>query len=167
MNDTDGARNIVERQADPAAELAALRARLRAVEAALGLPARPGQPAPPPLPALLRRVTALERRAGIVPGLDPLPALGQTAPRDASATAPANARRWLERGQAALAAVLVIAACVWLLRPVPPRASAGPPALSAAPTAQVVFTVSAPAFVSDQFTYREDHRLDTWARDER
>jgi hypothetical protein len=160
MNDTDGARSLAERQADPAAELAALRARLREVEATLGLPARPGQPALPPLPALLRRVTALERQVGIVPGLDPLPALGRTALRDDSATAPAGARRWLERGQAALAAALAIAACVWLLRPISPRASAGPPALNTPPAATVVFTVSAPAFVPDQFTFREDHRAD-------
>jgi hypothetical protein len=160
MNDADAARGIAEWQADPAAELAALRARLREVEAALGLPARPGQPVPPPLPALLRRVTTLERQVGIVPGLDPLPALGRTAPRDDSAAARTRRQRWLERGQAALAAVLVLAACVWLLRPVPPRASAEPPALTAAPATPVVFTVSAPAFVPDQFTFREDHRAD-------
>src|SRR4051812_34399678 len=77
------------------AELTALRARLREVEAALGLPAREGQPAPPPLPALLRRVAALERRAGIVPGLVPLPGCGTATTTGAAdrATVPPRARR--------------------------------------------------------------------------
>src|SRR3954452_25577091 len=48
-------------------EVAALRVRLRKVEAALGLAGGPGRPAPPSLPMLLRRVATLERRAGIVP----------------------------------------------------------------------------------------------------
>ena len=42
----------------------------------LDLPARPGRPAPPALPTVLRRIATLERQAGIVPGLAPLPAFG-------------------------------------------------------------------------------------------
>src|SRR5690242_12015875 len=55
------------------AEVRDLRARLREVEAAIGQPARPGQAAMTTMPELLARVRALERRAGLVPGLAPLP----------------------------------------------------------------------------------------------
>ena len=88
-----------------AAELAALRARLREVEAALGLPLRPGQPPPPDLPALRRRVAALERRLGVVPGLVPLPGCDDAAaPARATTIAAEPAGReqaWRERGRAA------------------------------------------------------------------
>ncbi|HEX5506119.1 MAG TPA: hypothetical protein VFW96_26105 [Thermomicrobiales bacterium] len=119
-----------------AAELAALRARLREVEAALGLPLRPGQPVQPDVPALRRRVAALERRAGIVPGLVPLPGCDEVAPARATViTSQPEGRRpaWWERGRAALAAVAVVAALAWLLHPLP----GGPGYFRAAePTAQ-------------------------------
>ncbi|HET8630932.1 MAG TPA: hypothetical protein VFL91_26220 [Thermomicrobiales bacterium] len=106
-----------------AADLAALRARLREVEAVLGLPLRPGQAAPPDLPDLRRRVAALERRAGIVPGLAPLPGcdVDTPPPRATVITSePAGRRRdWRERVQAALAAAALLAALAWLLHPLP------------------------------------------------
>jgi hypothetical protein len=103
-----------------AAELAALRARLREVEATLGLPARPGYPAPPSLGALLRRVAVLERSAGIIPGLDLLPGCAPVGPL-AEARRPSSPRSrrqvWLERGQIALAAALLVALLAWLVHP--------------------------------------------------
>jgi hypothetical protein len=139
------------------AELAALRARLREVEAALGLPARPGAPAPPALPALLHRVAALERQAGIVPGLVPLPGCGAAAPPDApdAAAGPPRSRRraWRERGKTALAALALLALLAWLLRPPPggPRrdreeetAATGPAAAAPAPARVVAAPPAAP-----------------------
>ncbi|HEX5503457.1 MAG TPA: hypothetical protein VFW96_12600 [Thermomicrobiales bacterium] len=106
-----------------AAELAALRARLREVEAALGLPLRPGQPVQPDVPALRRRVAALERRAGIVPGLVPLPGCDEAAtPARATTITAEPAGRgpaYRERGRAALAAAALLAALAWLLHPLP------------------------------------------------
>lgn len=100
------------------AELAALRARLAAVEQALGLPARPGHPAPPPLLAVTRRVAALERQAGIVPGLVPLPRFGaRTAVVTGEAAVISRRAAWLEHGQALIAAALLVALLAWLLRP--------------------------------------------------
>jgi putative transposase len=104
-----------------AAEVRALRARLRVVEAALGAPAPLGHRAPPSLPELARRLAALERRAGVVPGLAPLPGLGAaSAPGAAEPTTAPQARQrlWRECGQAALAAILLFALVAWLLRPV-------------------------------------------------
>jgi hypothetical protein len=105
-----------------AAEIAALRARLREVEALLGLPLRPGQPAPPDLPALRRRVAALERHLGLVPGLVPLPGCdGAVQPAHATVVTsePAGRQGWRERGRAALAAVALLAVVAWLLHPLP------------------------------------------------
>jgi hypothetical protein len=128
-----------------ALELAALRARLREVEAALGLPVRPGQQAPPPLASLVRRVAALERRAGIVPGLVPLPGCGPVAVAEPAAGPPeaprARRRGWRDRRQVLLAGVLLVALVAWLRllatgdrptgRPADP-APAAPTALTAA-----------------------------------
>ncbi|MGN6674684.1 MAG: cupredoxin domain-containing protein [Thermomicrobiales bacterium] len=105
-----------------AGELAVLRARLGAAEAAIGRPGPLGAPAPPTLPTLARRVAALERQAGIVPGLDLL--AGPTAaptPRPAIATPTPRSRGqvWRDRGQAVLAALLLLAFVAWLLRPQP------------------------------------------------
>ncbi|HET8632496.1 MAG TPA: hypothetical protein VFL91_34140 [Thermomicrobiales bacterium] len=106
-----------------AAELAALRARLREVEALLGLPLRPGQRVPPDVTALRRRVAALERRAGVVPGLVPLPGCdaAATPARATTITSESVGREpaWRERGRAALAAVALLAALAWLLHPLP------------------------------------------------
>jgi len=74
-------------------EVAALRARLREVEVALGLPAGPGQAAPPALPALLRRVAALVRQVGLVPGLVPLPGQRPAVPSTPS-DGPGRRRGW-------------------------------------------------------------------------
>ncbi|HET8626880.1 MAG TPA: hypothetical protein VFL91_05655 [Thermomicrobiales bacterium] len=134
-----------------AAEIAVLRARLREVEAALGLPLRPGQPTPPDLPALRRRVAALERHLGIVPGLVPLPGCdGAAEPARATVimSQPTGRRgAWRERGRAALAVAALIAALAWLLHPLPggpgsfpaaqasARPAAGAPAAAQAPVA--------------------------------
>ncbi|HET8632123.1 MAG TPA: hypothetical protein VFL91_32250 [Thermomicrobiales bacterium] len=131
-----------------AAELAALRARLREVEAALGLPLRPGQPPPPDLPALRRRVAALERRLGVVPGLVPLPGCDDAAaPARATTIAAEPAGRepaWRERGRAALAAIAVLAALAWLLHPLPGSpGSSPPPAATARPAAALAATPAA------------------------
>ncbi|HET8629096.1 MAG TPA: hypothetical protein VFL91_16865 [Thermomicrobiales bacterium] len=131
-----------------APELAALRARLREVEVALGLPLRPGQPAPPDLPALRRRVAALERRAGVVPGLVPLPGCDEAAaPARATTITAEPAGRgtaWRERGRAALAAVAAVAALAWLLHPLPGGPGASPPpAATARPAAALAATPAA------------------------
>ncbi|HEX5501607.1 MAG TPA: hypothetical protein VFW96_03225 [Thermomicrobiales bacterium] len=154
-----------------AAELAVLRARLREVESALGLPLRPGQAVPPDLPALRRRVAAIERRVGLVPGLAPLPGCdGAAEPARATViTSEPEVRRaaWRARGRAALAAVAVIAALAWLLHPLP----GGPGYFKAAGTTAQPATSTAgvpkaqPQLASDGYTptgldYREDHRLD-------
>ena len=102
------------------AEVAALRARLRDVEAALDLPARPGRPAPPTLPALRGRVAALERHLGLTPGLAPLPggrSAATLAPAASSATARASWRDW---GQTLAGAVLALALLAWLVYPAHP-----------------------------------------------
>jgi hypothetical protein len=126
-----------------ARELAALRERLRAVEAALDLPARPGCPAPPPLRALLERVAALERRAGGRSGLLPLPGDRRGAPSPdpvAVVDPPGWWPVWRERGPGLLATVLALALCAWLLRPLPGHVA---PARTVAPTATVTVTLAA------------------------
>jgi hypothetical protein len=124
-----------------AAEVAALRERLRDVEAALGLPLRPGQSVPPDLPALRRRVAALERHLGIVPGLIPLPGCdGAAAPsRTTIITDEPAGRRpaWREWGQAVLLVAALLALLAWLLHPLPVGPGSARPAesptLAAAP----------------------------------
>jgi hypothetical protein len=134
--DDDPVAALLARQAG---EVAALRARLRELEAALDLPARPGRPAPPTLPALLCRVAVLERHAGLVPGLDPLPALSQPA-RDRSAPAAVSRRLvWWDRLPAAGALAGLIALLLWLGHPGLPAghgsdAAAGPTAPAVIPT---------------------------------
>ncbi|HET8629989.1 MAG TPA: hypothetical protein VFL91_21420 [Thermomicrobiales bacterium] len=133
-----------------AAEVAALRARLREVEALLGLPLRPGRAAPADLPALRQRVAALERRLGIVPGLDPLPGCdGAATPARATAVTsePAGRQGWRERGRAALALAALVAGLAWLLHPLP----GGPGVFRAAapavrPAAATLATVPASAY---------------------
>jgi hypothetical protein len=124
-----------------ARELAALRERLRAVEAALDLPARPGHPAPPALPALLARVAALERRSGGVPGLVPL--LGDPPGANGRPAAPDRWPVWRERGPELLATVLALALCAWLLRPLPGHVAPAPP-----PVVAATVTVAPPAAVA-------------------
>jgi hypothetical protein len=118
-------------------EVAALRVRLGEVEAALGLPTRPGQPAPPALPTVARRIAALERRTGSVPGLAPLP--GCDSPAAPEVAPPATPRSWRQAGrdlgQALVAAGFVIALGAWLLRP---------PAVSGGHTGRSVPTSSPP-----------------------
>jgi hypothetical protein len=134
-------------------ELTALRARLAAVEAAVGRPGPLGTPAPPTLPALAQRLATLERQAGIVPGLDLLTGT-QAAPtaRSASATPAPSSRGqvWRDRGQAVLAALLLLAVFAWLLRlPVQSQDAVLPPAASAsmapAPSTPTPLTVPASA----------------------
>jgi plastocyanin len=101
-------------------ELVALRTRLAAVEAAVGRPGPVGAPAPPALPALARRLAALERQAGIVPGLDLLAgskAAPTSRPAVAAPTPRSRGQVWRDRGQAVLAAVVLLAVFAWLLRP--------------------------------------------------
>jgi hypothetical protein len=142
---TDAARGPAppgnEAAAAPDDDLAALRARLAAVEDALGRPGGLGGPAPPTLPALARRVAALERQAGIVPGLVPLAGLPAWPPATATDGGPpprARCQAWRERGQAALAAALLLALFAWLLRP---PSSDGHP--GTAPTAQAARATAA------------------------
>jgi hypothetical protein len=138
--DSDPATALLARQA---AEVAALRARLRELEAALDLPARPGRPAPPTLPALLPRVAALERHAGLVPGLAPLPTSRPAAPAaPPAAAAPAAPPRtpWRDRGQALVVAALAIVLLAWLVHPAQPGAITPP---SAAVTPMVMATSAA------------------------
>ena len=71
-------------------EVTALRDRLTAVERALGLPAPRYGPAPPDLPALLRRVSELERRSGVVSSLAPLPGLDTPRSSVMAADAPTD-----------------------------------------------------------------------------
>ena len=161
--DDDPAAVLLARQM---AELAALRARLRAVEAALGLPARPGSPASPTLSALLCRVAALERHAGLVPGLAPLPALGRPAHDRAAPVAASRLRGWGERLPAVGALVGLTALLLWLGHPGLPAGHGRDAA--AGPTASVVSTTVPPAgqpafsqgyAVPGPFAFREDHRL--------
>ncbi|HET8631362.1 MAG TPA: hypothetical protein VFL91_28405 [Thermomicrobiales bacterium] len=150
-----------------AAELAALRARLREVEALLGLPLRPGQPAPPDVPALRRRVAALERRLGIVPGLAPLPGCDEAAarPRTTIITDEPAGRRPARRewGQAALLVAALVALLAWLLHPPPgspgafPAAPTAQPAAGAPASAQVVVAVPASMLAEEQ-PARADYR---------
>ncbi|MGN6564408.1 MAG: hypothetical protein ACTHMU_17255 [Thermomicrobiales bacterium] len=160
--DADPLAALLARQA---AELAALRARLRAVETALGLPARPGRPAPPTLPALLHRVAALERQAGLVPGLAPLPALGQPARDRVAPVAGLRPRGWGDRLPAIGVLAGLTALLLWLGHPGLPTghgrdAAAGLTASAAIPT----LPAGPPAFsqgydVPGPFAFREDHRL--------
>ncbi|MGN6757462.1 MAG: hypothetical protein ACTHMJ_13855 [Thermomicrobiales bacterium] len=126
-----------------AAEVAALRARLRDVEATLDLPARPGRPAPPTLPALRRRVAALERHMGLPPGLAPLPQ-GRPAATSTPATAPpATARAaWRDWGQALAVAALALALLVWLAHPAH-HGTRTPPAATVPPTAAATSAAAA------------------------
>lgn len=110
-----------------AGEMAALRHRLAAAEHALGLPVAPGRPTPLPVPDLGRRLAALERRAGIIPGLDPLPGFATAAQPAGDVAPPPAPRVWLDRGQVLVAAALLVALLAWLLRPAPSRAPAGAP----------------------------------------
>jgi hypothetical protein len=126
-----------------AAEVAALRARLRDVEAALDLPARPGRPAPPTLPALRHRVAVLERQAGLVPGLDPLPEDRPAATSTPAAASPATTRAsWRDGGRALAGAALVLLLLAWLVRPAQPGPRT-PPATAVPPTA-VTTSAAAP-----------------------
>ena len=105
---------VVQALAALDSEIAALRGRLTTAEPALGLPAPRYGPAPPDLPALLRRVGELERRSGVVPGLAPLAGLGTVATPVVVADAPAGragrAGRAVWRGLAGAAvAVFLIA----------------------------------------------------------
>ena len=160
--DDDPVAALLARQA---AEVAALRARLRELEAALGLPARPGRPAPPTLSALLGRVAALERRAGLVPGLDPLPALSQPARDHSAPAAVSRTRVWWERLPSVGALVGLTALLLWLAHPGLPagrgRDAAASPSASAVST--TVPPAGQPAFsqgydVPGPFDFREDHR---------
>ncbi|MGN6675788.1 MAG: hypothetical protein ACTHMA_21055 [Thermomicrobiales bacterium] len=118
-----------------AAEVAALRARLRDVEAALDLPTRPGRPAPSTLPALLHRVAVLERHAALKPGLDPLPQDRPATTSTPGAAPPATARAaWREWGQALAGVALALALLAWLLYPAQPGTRT-PPAAAVPPTA--------------------------------
>jgi hypothetical protein len=160
--DGDPVATLLGRQA---AEVAALRARLRELEAALDLPARPGRPAPPTLSALLYRVTALERRAGLVPGLDPLPVLSQPARDRLAPAAASRIRGWWEQLPAAGALVGLAALLLWLAHPGLPAGDRH--AAAARPTASAVSTTvppaGQPAFshgydVPGPFDFREDYR---------
>ncbi|MGN6814198.1 MAG: hypothetical protein ACTHMP_25300 [Thermomicrobiales bacterium] len=151
--------------AQQSAEVAALRTRLRDLEAALDLPARPGRPAPPTLSALLGRVAALERRAGLVPGLDPLPALGQPARDRVAPAAVSRTRGWWERLPAAGALVGLMALLLWLGHPSLPAGRGRDAATGSA--APAVSTTVPPAGqpastqgydVPGPFDFREDHR---------
>ena len=131
-----------------ALELAALRERLRVVEAALDLPARPGRPAPPSLRNLLARVAALERRAGGV-GRDPLPG-GRTTPpvpgKGEARPAAARPQAWRERGLVLLGGLLTLALCAWLLRP--PSSATAPARPTAVATARTTRPLAvAPAHI--------------------
>ena len=118
-----------------ATEVAALRARLRDVEAALDLPARPGRPAPPTLPALRRRVAVLERHLGLTPGLAPLPRDRPAATMAPAAASSATTRAsWRDWGQALAGAVLALALLAWLAHPAQPGTRT-PPTTTVPPTA--------------------------------
>ena len=101
------------------AQVAALRARLSAVEEVVGLPVQPRRPAPPTLLELRRRLATLERRAGIVPGLDPLPGLAPADPPepDLPASAAHGHAAWLARGREAAVVAVVLAVVALLARP--------------------------------------------------
>ncbi|MGN6810385.1 MAG: cupredoxin domain-containing protein [Thermomicrobiales bacterium] len=136
-----------------AGELVALRTRLAAVEAAVGRPGPVGAPAPPTLPVLARRIATLERQAGIVPGLDLLagpPAAATSRPARALPAPPTRGQVWRERGQAALAALVLLAVFGWLLRPTVPRTHPAPPVATAtsAPTAATTVPVAGAANVA-------------------
>ena len=122
------------------AELAALRGRIAAVEAILARPGPRGAPVPPTLAALARRVAALERRGGTLPGLAPL--WDAPPPEPADAPPPRAHPAWGELGQGVLAGALLIALVAWLLRPAVGGGRPGPPASTAAPPPAVV--VAAP-----------------------
>jgi hypothetical protein len=126
------------------AEMRGLRARLREVEAAVGQPVRPGQVAAPTMPELLARVRTLERRAGIVPGLAPLPECIPTLPSEEPAPARGEAPRLLEIAVALGVLMVIVALLVrpWehgvrLADPAPTRpVAAASPVLLAVPAAQ-------------------------------
>ena len=101
------------------AQVAALRARLSAVEEVVGLPVQPRRQAPPTLLDLRRRLAALERRAGIVPGLAPLPGLAPADPPGQAPPAPATQARvtWAARGREAAVVAVVLAVVALLARP--------------------------------------------------
>ena len=101
---------------------------------ALGLATGRGQAAAPAPAALLRRIAALERHAGLVPGLAPLP--GDRPATPAPPAPPAARPGWAAVVQSLVAAALLVALVAWLVRPWP-----GPARLStAAPPAPVAAT---------------------------
>ncbi|MGN6561097.1 MAG: hypothetical protein ACTHMU_00405 [Thermomicrobiales bacterium] len=152
-DDTPDENTVAATVARLEAEMRGLRARLREVEAATGRPGRPEQAVAPTMPELLARVRALERRAGIVPGLAPLPECLPALPGEEPPPARGEAPRLLEV-VVALGLLLAITALLihpWghsvrLADPAPtsPVAEASPAPL-AAPAAQPGGTPGTPA----------------------
>ena len=132
---------LVETVALLDAQVAALRARLSAVEEVVGLPVQPRRPAPPTLPELRRRLATLERRAGIVPGLDPLPGLAPAVTPEPDLPAPAARGRaaWLARGREAAVVAVLLAVVLLLARPTVDSRRAATPT-GARPTAPATVT---------------------------
>ena len=149
-----------------AAEVAALRARLREVEAALDLPTRPGRPAPSTLPALLHRVAVLERHAALAPELLPPPEDRPAATSTPAAASQTTTRAsWRDWGQALAGVAIALALLAWLVYPAQPGTRT-PPAAAVPPTAVATSAAApagAPAFrqgyaAPGPFALREDHQ---------
>jgi hypothetical protein len=135
------------------ARLAAMDRRLITAERTLGLPAPRHGTAVPDLPALVRRVAALERQRGLIPGLDPLPGFAGS-PSPPRPVAPLSARaRWTVWPGLALVAVGIAVALVVLPHPGAGPAQAPPatpsPAVATLAVRPAIRATAAAPFVND------------------
>ena len=143
-----------------AGEVAAVRQRLAAAEQALGLPTPPGRSSLASVPDLSRRLAALERQAGVIPGLVPLtggyPSQRPVTPLAIVASASAERRAdWATWGGVALVGVLVVLLVVWPVKvPTPPVVATPLPSPLATPRglavpARPIAPLSVPAAPAD------------------
>lgn len=144
-------------------ELQALHTRLALVEATLDGATRPGRH-PPSLPELAQRIATLERRAGVVQGLAPLPGLGQPARESPEPAVATQTLDWHERLLVAGAVAALAVLLLWLAHPsLPTRRAQEAVPVPTQPVAVPATPAWLPAFsqgyyAPGPFDFREDHR---------